>query len=75
MRFEALFREEVGVACRHHAVAREEAGVAVVGMEPGQTKSTTIPADQAYGDRNDEMILTVDRSNLPDGMDPGAPEQ
>lgn len=43
---------------------------AVVGMEVGETKNFTIEADDAYGQRRDEMVFKVDRSQLPEGMEP-----
>ncbi|KUG19498.1 fkbp-type peptidyl-prolyl cis-trans isomerase slyd [hydrocarbon metagenome] len=43
---------------------------AVVGMEPGETKTTTIPPEEAYGQRNDEMVLEVDREQLPESLEP-----
>jgi FKBP-type peptidyl-prolyl cis-trans isomerase 2 len=41
---------------------------AVVGMNTGESKTTRIPVDQAYGPRRDEMIVTMDRSQLPPGL-------
>jgi FKBP-type peptidyl-prolyl cis-trans isomerase 2 len=43
---------------------------AVVGMNPGESKTTIIPEDQAYGPRRDEMIVTVERSTLPPDLKP-----
>ncbi len=43
---------------------------AVVGMETGESKTTTIPVDQAYGARRDDMIVTVERSQLPAEVNP-----
>ena len=43
---------------------------AVIGMEPGDSKSTRIPAEEAYGPRYDEMVVTLDKSHLPEGMEP-----
>ena len=42
----------------------------VVGMEPGQSKTETIPMDQAYGPRDAQMIVQVDRSQLPPDLNP-----
>jgi len=42
---------------------------AVVGMSPGQSKTQTIPSDQAYGPRDDEMIVAVDRKEFPADID------
>lgn len=43
---------------------------AVVGMNTGESKTTTIPVDQAYGPRKDDMIVTVERSQLPPNVNP-----
>ena len=43
---------------------------AVVGMAVGESKKFTIPAADAYGERRDEMIFDVERSQLPEGMEP-----
>jgi peptidylprolyl isomerase len=42
---------------------------AVVGMTPGQSKQTTIAAADAYGPRFDEMIVSVEKENLPDDVE------
>ena len=38
---------------------------AVAGMRVGERKTVTIPADQAYGARQDELILAVPRTQVP----------
>ena len=38
---------------------------AVVGMEPGESKTANIPADQAYGPYHEEMVRALDRNQLP----------
>jgi FKBP-type peptidyl-prolyl cis-trans isomerase 2 len=43
---------------------------AVNGMELNEKKTVTIPAAEAYGDRREEMIQQVPRTQLPEGMDP-----
>jgi len=43
---------------------------AVVGMNTGESKTTTIPVDQAYGPRREDMIVTVERSQLPADLNP-----
>jgi peptidylprolyl isomerase len=43
---------------------------AVVGMEPGETKTATIPPDEAYGPRRDEMVLDIERGKLPPEISP-----
>lgn len=43
---------------------------AVIGMSPGESKTVTIPVDQAYGERMDEMVAEVERQFLPEGAEP-----
>jgi len=43
---------------------------AVIGMEPGDSKSTRIPAEEAYGPHYDEMVVTLDKGHLPEGVEP-----
>ncbi len=43
---------------------------AVVGMEPGESKTVQIPAEQAYGPRQDKMVMVVDRKNVPPNIEP-----
>ncbi|MGE3540286.1 MAG: peptidylprolyl isomerase [Candidatus Tectimicrobiota bacterium] len=43
---------------------------AVLGMTPGESKTTTIPADQAYGPRQQERMMTVERHHLPPDLQP-----
>lgn len=47
---------------------------AVVGMVPGETKNVTIPADEAYGPYQQEMVIKLNRSQIPPGMVPRAGE-
>ena len=48
---------------------------AVVGMNPGDKISTTIPAQDAYGPRMEEMVLVVPKDQLPEGFDPQVGQQ
>lgn len=43
---------------------------AVVGMQQGETKTATIPPEEAYGPRRDEMVLDIDRGKLPPELSP-----
>ncbi len=43
---------------------------AVIGMNTGESKTTTIPVDQAYGRRRDDMIVTMQRDQLPPDLNP-----
>jgi peptidylprolyl isomerase len=42
---------------------------AVIGMSPGESKTVVIPVDQAYGERMDEMVAVVERSEIPSDLD------
>ncbi len=48
---------------------------AVNGMRVGETKTVTIPAAEAYGPRYDELVLTVGRDELPEGLEPSIGQQ
>lgn len=48
---------------------------AVVGMEPGETKTATIPPEEAYGPRREDMTLTVDREQFPKDINPEPGQQ
>lgn len=43
---------------------------AVVGMQPGEAKTVLIPAVDAYGLRNNELMFTVGRDSLPSHVTP-----
>jgi peptidylprolyl isomerase len=43
---------------------------AVAGMSVGETKTATIPSEQAYGARREDMVFTVDRDRLPPDLHP-----
>ena len=38
---------------------------AIAGMEVGDQERVTIPSDQAFGERRDDLIMDIPRSNLP----------
>ncbi len=42
---------------------------AVEGMEPGEKKTATIPADEAYGPRLQQLTFTLPREQLPDDFE------
>ena len=42
---------------------------AVVGMTEGESKTFTIPADQAYGLKNEDAIQEVSKTRFPQGYD------
>jgi FKBP-type peptidyl-prolyl cis-trans isomerase 2 len=48
---------------------------AVLGMSPGESKTATIPTDQAYGRHRPERVLEVDRNQLPATLQPQVGQQ
>ena len=42
----------------------------LLGMSEGETKTITIPPAEAYGERREDLVATVERSNLPDTLTP-----
>ncbi|MEL6457776.1 MAG: peptidylprolyl isomerase [Cyanobacteria bacterium J06636_27] len=38
---------------------------AIVGMAPGESKTATIPPDQAYGPQREELVITVEKEQIP----------
>ena len=48
---------------------------AVTGMEVGESRTVTIPTAEAYGDRNDAMLLRVPRAQVPPNVDPQVGQQ
>ncbi len=43
---------------------------AIIGMIPGEVKEEMIPMDQAYGERNDDMVLKVGHDEFPENVNP-----
>lgn len=43
---------------------------AVEGMESGEKKNVTVPPEQSFGFRHDELIIMVDRSQFPEDFEP-----
>ncbi len=48
---------------------------AVLGMNVGDSSKVTIPSDQAYGDKRDDMVIDVDRSQIPPEIKPEVGQQ
>jgi len=42
----------------------------LVGMSEGETKTVTVPPENAYGEYRDEMVVIVDKSELPHDIIP-----
>jgi len=43
---------------------------AVMQMEPGEAKTVKVPADEAYGPRRPELVVAVDRGEIPEHIQP-----
>lgn len=43
---------------------------AVTGLEPGESRTVRMEADEAYGERRDDLVLSVPHGAFPDGIDP-----
>ncbi len=43
---------------------------AVVGMDVGETKTVNIPSERAYGPYRDELLVSVERSQVPPNIEP-----
>jgi peptidylprolyl isomerase len=43
---------------------------AVDGMAVGESKSVTIPPDEAYGQRHEQLVQQIPRTTLPEDMEP-----
>ncbi|NEO32036.1 MAG: peptidylprolyl isomerase [Symploca sp. SIO3C6] len=41
---------------------------AVVGMSPGDSKTTNIPSAQAYGPHRSELVMVVERQRIPEDL-------
>jgi peptidylprolyl isomerase len=48
---------------------------AVLGMSIGDCRSTKIAADQAYGPRREEMMMRIERDQIPPDMNPEVGQQ
>jgi peptidylprolyl isomerase len=48
---------------------------AVIGMAPGESKTETIPTAQAYGPYMDDMVLVVNREQMPMEIEPEVGQQ
>ena len=43
---------------------------AVTGLDEGESTTVTIPTDEAYGERRDDLELEVAKNELPDNVEP-----
>lgn len=43
---------------------------AIVGMQNGESRTVTIPVEEAYGPHSEELVLCVPRNRLPEDLSP-----
>jgi len=43
---------------------------AIVGMEVGEKKTIAVPPEQAYGPKQEDLMVEIDKSNLPEHVTP-----
>ena len=48
---------------------------AVRSMKLGQKKTVTIPSDEAYGPYHDDLVLVIERDEMPEGLTPEVGQQ
>lgn len=48
---------------------------AVLGMEPGESKTEELTPDDAYGQRREDMVMELDREQIPEELDPEVGQQ
>jgi len=48
---------------------------AVIGMNPGESKTFQISSENAYGPHRDDMLIVVDRSQFPENLEPKIDQQ
>lgn len=42
----------------------------IIGMEPGESKTVKIPSKEAFGQYREDLVQTIGRSILPQGLEP-----
>ena len=48
---------------------------AVVGMDVGDSNTVTIPSDEAYGEKRDDMVVDVEKNQIPEDIKPEVGQQ
>jgi peptidylprolyl isomerase len=48
---------------------------ALLGMTPGESRTVTIPAAEAFGEYDEENVVTIPRNQLPPDLDPEVGEE
>jgi peptidylprolyl isomerase/FKBP-type peptidyl-prolyl cis-trans isomerase SlpA len=44
-------------------------------MEPGDSKTTEVEPEQAYGEHREDMVMEMERDQIPDDVDPEVGQQ
>jgi len=47
----------------------------IIGMEVGEAKTITVPPEEAYGPRRNELIVDVEKTDLPENITPAIGKQ
>jgi len=47
----------------------------VIGMQPDESKSATLPPEKAYGPHHPEMMVTVEKDRFPEDLQPEVGQQ
>lgn len=48
---------------------------AVTGMEPGDSKTTEVDPEQAYGEHREDMVMEMEKDQIPSEVDPEVGQQ
>ena len=48
---------------------------AIIGMQPGDSKTVTIPSEDAYGEHREDMVVVVEKTQFPDHINPEVGQQ
>jgi len=48
---------------------------AVTGMEPGESKTTEVDPEQAYGEHREDMVMEMEKDQIPNEVDPEVGQQ
>ena len=47
----------------------------IIGMSPNDSKTITVPAEEAYGHRNENMVFEFSKEKAPEGFEPQVGEE
>ncbi|RZN39381.1 MAG: peptidylprolyl isomerase [Methanosarcinales archaeon] len=48
---------------------------AMLGMEPGESKTVKVPANEAYGAHREDLVFVIDHSHIPADTEPNVGQQ